>query len=143
MRRVQTTAPKLSFKINTLILFSSALLFLLSLPGFIQADIAGYETDYEGDVLVSDSLLVNSMKTTMYEFVTDDEEIDSVSSWVSKGSLNNSEFKEVVVPIMKENCTKCHSVSSTMSDAVPEKPLVKYAEVVMYVKAGLPTKPTN
>ncbi len=143
MRRVQNTTTNLPFKINALMLIGTVFLLFLIHPGFIQADTAGFETDYEGDVVASDPLLVNSMKTTMYEFVSDDEEIDAVGSWISKGSRNDSEFKEVILPIIKENCTKCHSVTSTMSDAVPDKPLAQYAEIIKYVKAGLPAKPSK
>jgi hypothetical protein len=143
MRRVQSTTIILPFRINALMLIGFVFLLLLFHPGFIQADTAGFETDYEGDVEASDPLLVNSMKTTMYEFVSDDEEIYAVGSWISKGSRNDSEFKEVVLPILKENCTKCHSVTSTMSDAIPDKPLARYAEIIKYIEAGLPAKPSS
>ncbi|MFH2133419.1 MAG: hypothetical protein ABIK68_23830 [bacterium] len=135
--------PKQLLRNRTMLLLSLVIALVLFNPLSLRADKAGYVTDYEGDVLAGDPLLVNAMKTTMYEYVTDDEEIDSVGQWIKKGALNDGEFSDVILPIMKENCTKCHSVSSTMSDAVPEKPLAAYEDVIKYISAGLPAKPSK
>lgn len=106
------------------------ILFALFLPqDLVAKSAATYETDYEGEILESDSRLVKAMKIGMYEFVTDDEEIDIVGKWVKDGGLKDQIFEDDVLSIMKENCTKCHSKTSTMSKAVPDLPLTTFEEI--------------
>ena len=81
-------------------------------------------------------LLVAAMKTNMYEYVADDEEITIVQKWIKAGAQEDQLFKDEVLPIMKENCTKCHSKTSTMSKAVPGLPLTTYDAVTDYVEPG-------
>jgi len=79
--------------------------------------------------------IVSSMKTTMYQHVTEDESIVAVEQWIIEGS-KKEDFKEKVLPIMKEDCTNCHSKKSTMSQAMTSMPLGKYKEVLPLTKAG-------
>lgn len=97
-------------------------------------------TDFEGEIDTTDPLLINAMKTTMYEYVADDEDIEIVAVWINNGSPNDDAFLTEILPIIKENCTKCHSTSSTMSDAAPDKPLVTHEDLKNYLVPGLPTK---
>lgn len=81
-------------------------------------------------------LLVAAMKTNMYEYVADDEEIEIVQNWIADGALKDELFKEEVLPIMKDNCTKCHNKTSTMSKAVPGLPLTSYDSITKFVEPG-------
>lgn len=84
----------------------------------------------------ADAQLVKSMKTSMYEYVADDEEIDIVEKWINNGAKNDAFFEEEVLTIMEYDCQNCHSVSSTMSEAAPDIPLTSYEEVIKYTKAA-------
>ncbi|MBU2648649.1 hypothetical protein KKI24_28330 [bacterium] len=106
-------------------------LMLTGLPATAQSS-AQVETDYEGLISDSDSRLVKAMKTNMYEFVADDEEIDLVNKWIQAGQKNDAFFEDEILPIMQDNCTKCHSKTSTMSKAVPEMPLTSHAEILKF-----------
>ncbi len=79
-------------------------------------------------VLGTESDLVRSMKTTMYEFVSEDESIDEVNKWIDNG-MPKDDYHDIIRPIMKEDCSKCHSASSTMTYAIPSLPLSYYDEV--------------
>ncbi len=80
--------------------------------------------------------LIRSMKTGMYEFVSDDESISRIHQWINDGA-RESEFETAVRPIMKEDCTKCHSQSSTQTYAIPRIPLVSYQEVAAWTDSGV------
>ncbi len=80
-------------------------------------------------------LIISSMKTSMYEYVSYDEEIDIVADWIAKGA-DKKAFNKDIKPIMKANCTNCHSKTSTMTKAVPHMPLSKYKDVKKYLKGG-------
>jgi cytochrome b subunit of formate dehydrogenase len=95
-------------------------IFIVTLP-----HLAGAETQ-----------LVKSMKTTMYEYVADDEEIEFVEKWINNGAKNNAFFKEEILTIMEYDCQNCHSTTSTMSEAAPDIPLTSYEEVVKFTKAA-------
>lgn len=92
--------------------------------------------------ILAEPQIIVSMKTTMYEFVADDEEIDIVAKWISDGAKNDAFFKEEVMMVMEYDCQNCHSATSTMSDAAPDKPLMTYDEVVQWIKEA-PAKATN
>jgi len=80
----------------------------------------------------AESLIIESMKTTMYEYVADDEEIEIVAKWIANGAKNDAFFKEEVLTVMEYDCQNCHSETSTMTDAAPDKPLTTYDEVLIY-----------
>ncbi len=88
------------------------------------------------DVLIgSEADLVRSMRTTMYEFVSEDESIDIVADWVAAGTPRARYLGEVK-PILKEDCTKCHSTSSSQTYAIPELPLTSYEETLALSREG-------
>jgi len=80
--------------------------------------------------------LVRAMRTTMYEFVTYDESIDLVAGWIEAGAPKE-QYAADIKPIMQEDCTKCHSSSSTMTYAIPEMPLTRYDDVVSLTDSGI------
>ncbi len=80
--------------------------------------------------------IVRSMKTTMYEFVSEDESIDDVIGWVNNG-MPKDDFHNIIQPILKEDCTKCHSVSSTMTYGIPSLSLSHYEDVVSLSQSGI------
>ncbi|ROS05457.1 NAD(P)H-flavin reductase [Sinobacterium caligoides] len=89
------------------------------------------------DVLFgTESDVVRSMRTTMYEFVSEDESIDDVIDWIDQGRPEQM-FHDVIRPIMKEDCTKCHSASSTMTYAIPSLPLSYFDDVVALSQRGI------
>ena len=99
-----------------------------------------YFDSLEGDfwpVLIGEKAdLVRSMETTMYEFVTEDESIDVVQTWVDQG-WPQAMYQETIAPLMKEDCTKCHSASSSQTYAIPSLPLTSYEDVVSLSKPGI------
>ncbi|MEH6472303.1 MAG: hypothetical protein V7752_13730 [Halopseudomonas sp.] len=80
------------------------------------------------------SRLTGAMRDNMYQHVADDKEIDAVEQWISDGRKNDAVFAETIKPIMKENCSKCHSTSSTMTKGFKELPLTTYEEIVAFTK---------
>ena len=86
-------------------------------------------------LLGSEPDLVRSMKTTMYEFVSEDESIDLVDDWIKQGRSHDRYLSEIA-PLMKEDCSKCHSKSSTMTYAVPDLALQTYEEVSSFSYPG-------
>jgi hypothetical protein len=74
------------------------------------------------------------MKTTMYEYVTEDEDIDKMAQWIKEGSKYNAFFRDKIIPMMKNDCTNCHNTSSTMTDAAPDIPLSRYEDIKKYSK---------
>ena len=80
--------------------------------------------------------LVRSMRTTMYEFVTEDESIELMDEWIEQGRSEEF-FHEKIRPVLKEDCTKCHSRSSTQTYAIQSLPLVKYDDVVALSEKGV------
>jgi len=86
-------------------------------------------------LLGSESDLVRSMKTTMYEFVSEDESIDVVDEWIKSGRSLDV-YQTDIAPLMKEDCSKCHSKTSTMTYAVPSLALQTYDEVVAFSYPG-------
>jgi hypothetical protein len=132
---------KVKSHFSIMLVLNMAWVFLLMSPHYTKADSElKFETDYEGKIIKGDALVINAMKTTMYEFVADDEDIEIVENWIKTGNKNDNAFDSEVLPIIKDNCTKCHSTSSTMSDAAPEMPISNYQDLVVYLKPGLPTK---
>ncbi len=87
-------------------------------------------------LLGTESDMVRSMKTTMYEFVSEDESIDEVQKWIDNG-MPKDDFHATIRPIMKEDCTKCHSTDSTMTYAYNDLPLSSYEDVVSLSDPGM------
>ncbi|RDE25264.1 hypothetical protein DV711_06855 [Motiliproteus coralliicola] len=83
--------------------------------------------------------LVRSMQTTMYEFVSEDESIDVMAQWIADGASQQG-YEEHIRPIMKEDCTKCHSTTSTQTYAIQWMPLTKYGDVVSLTSAGVESR---
>lgn len=131
------TSAKLaaSFFTGSVIIGTVSSLIMLGLllsekeSGFVLPTLEGIKIKYAYPIIVS------SMKATMYEYVADDEDIEIVEQWIAEGAGKDF-FKEEVRPILKADCTKCHSVSSTMTDAAPGMPLGKYEQVLPLTKAG-------
>jgi hypothetical protein len=124
-----------AFLVSTIVATISAVIMLGVMltehdSGFRIPDIENIKLKY------SDPILVTSMKTTMYEYVADDEDIEIVDKWIKEGRENNEYFENEVFPIIKEDCTNCHSRGSTMTDAVPNLPLSNYEDVMKYTMPG-------
>ena len=82
------------------------------------------------------SALVGSMRGSMYEFVTADEDIELVEEWVKNGHKKEDPLYEDVSEIIKLDCTNCHSRTSTMTRAIPSMPFESYEDIVVHVDAG-------
>ncbi len=124
-----------SFFVGTVIIGTVSSLIMLGLllseseSGFVFPTLEGIRTKY------AYPLIVTSMKTSMYEYVADDADIATVQKWIDKGA-EKTFFKEEVLPIMKADCTQCHTKSSTQTKAMPGMPLGKFEEVHPLTQAG-------
>jgi len=107
---------------------ASYLVYFDSLEGDLFPIYSGQESD-----------LVRSMETTMYEFVTEDESIDDVREWVANG-WDQQTYHNVIAPLMKEDCTKCHSTGSTMTYAVISLPLTDFESVKSMGREGIESR---
>lgn len=83
------------------------------------------------------SLLVGAMWGSMYEYVTEDESIHIVERWIAAGTPRDLYDAEVRA-VMAEDCTNCHSRTSTMTKAMPSMPLTSFEDVVALTPRGLP-----
>jgi hypothetical protein len=110
-------------------LLSAELLILYSLGGTMSVD--KVKAKYTG------SLLVSAMRGSMYEHVTEDESIAIVERWIAAGATKAG-YEDGVSVVMEEDCTDCHSKTSTMTDAMPSLPLTSHAEVAKFAARGLP-----
>jgi hypothetical protein len=81
--------------------------------------------------------IVSAMKGSMYDHVSDDDYIEVVKDWVEAGS-SQALYDTDIAPIMDEDCTACHSLGSTMTDAMTSMPLTTYDEVKALTKKGIP-----
>jgi len=90
-------------------------------------------------LLGRESDLLRSMRSTMYEFVSDDESIDVMAHWIANGRTE-SEFQQHIRPILKEDCTKCHSTSSTQTYAIPTLPLSSWQDAVALSHSGIKSR---
>ncbi|WP_428033232.1 hypothetical protein [Amphritea sp.] len=84
----------------------------------------------------SDSPLISAMKGPMYQYVTEDGDIDVIAKWIAAGAKNDAFFKDEVMYILGEDCQKCHSRRSQMSNAMPSMPFSSYEDVVQYTEGG-------
>ncbi|MGL1930845.1 MAG: hypothetical protein OCC45_03670 [Desulfotalea sp.] len=80
--------------------------------------------------------LVSAMRGSMYQYVTEDDDIDLVEQWIKDGAKKEDESYETVTEIIKFDCINCHSKSSTMSKAIPSMPFETYEEIVSHTDAG-------
>jgi hypothetical protein len=83
------------------------------------------------------SLLVGAMWGSMYEYVTEDESIHIVEHWIGAGTPQDL-YEAEVRAVMAEDCTNCHSRTSTMTKAIPSIPLTSFEDVVAFSPRGLP-----
>ncbi len=83
--------------------------------------------------------LVRSMRTSMYDFVTDDESIDIVERWIAAGAPHDTYLSEIQ-PIMRLDCTKCHNTTATRSYAKNDMPLSTYEDVVSWTRDGVTSR---
>lgn len=79
--------------------------------------------------------LVSAMKTSMYQYVADDADIDTVSKWITSGK-SEADYEKDIAPIMNTACVSCHNPTSTMTGAMPGLPLTSFKEVVSHSEAG-------
>jgi len=85
----------------------------------------------------SASPLERALKTTMWEYVREPADIETVGRWIAAGSSRRG-FYETVRPILKRDCWECHGRVGTRSGA---RPLEAYADVLPYaVTRGPPLK---
>jgi cytochrome b subunit of formate dehydrogenase len=87
----------------------------------------------------TDARIIVAMKTSMYDQVADDEDIDIMAAWIKAGAKNDDTFKQDIYPIIKNDCTNCHSKTSTMTRKVPHIPFTSYEGIKKFTKVG----PTN
>ena len=124
-----------SFFVGSVIIGTVSSLIMLGLllseseSGFVFPTLEGIRIKY------AYPLIVTSMKTSMYEYVADDADIETVQKWIDEGA-EEAFFKAEVLPIMKADCTKCHSISSTQTKAMPGMPLSKFEQVQPLTQAG-------
>lgn len=94
----------------------------------------------ELNIIVStEPRIIAAMKTSMYDQVADDEDIDIMAEWIKEGAKNNEFFKKKIYKIIKNDCVNCHSKTSTMTKKVPYIPFASYEDVKKFTKVG----PTN
>lgn len=82
-------------------------------------------------------MIVSAMRGSMYEHVSEDESIDAVQQWVEAGAPEDT-YDSHIAEIMDTDCTNCHSVDSTMTEAIPSMPLTRYEEVLATTSRGQP-----
>jgi hypothetical protein len=80
--------------------------------------------------------LVGSMRGSMYEYVTEDADIDLVDEWIKEGATKEDPNYEDVAEIIRLDCADCHSKSSTMSKAIPSMPLENYKQIKAHTQSG-------
>lgn len=80
--------------------------------------------------------LVGSMRGSMYEYVTEDGDIDLVADWIKAGATEEDPNYEDVAEIIKLDCANCHSKSSKMKKAIPSLPLTNYKEISSHIDSG-------
>lgn len=94
-------------------------------------DVAAIKAKYTG------ALIVSAMWGPMYKHVTEDASIEAVERWIAGGRSRDG-YQAEVAPVMEEDCTNCHSRTSTMTDAAPGLPLTSYEDVLALSQRGLP-----
>ncbi|SIS42691.1 hypothetical protein [Neptunomonas antarctica] len=82
-------------------------------------------------------MIVSAMQGSMYEHVSEDESIEAVRQWVEAGTPEST-YESHIVEIMNDDCTNCHSIGSTMTEAMTSIPLTTYQEVIQTTTKGQP-----
>ncbi len=80
--------------------------------------------------------LVSAMKGSMYEYVSDDADIDTVNNWIKDGAKKEGKLYDDAWKIIKQDCTNCHSKTSKMSKAIPSMPFENYEQIIVHTEAG-------
>jgi hypothetical protein len=121
-------------------LFCITVLAALASATFLVVQSTGSSTLVDIDAVkqkYTQSLLVGAMWGSMYEYVTEDESIHIVEHWIAAGTPQDL-YEAEVRAVMAEDCTNCHSRTSTMTRAVPSIPLTSFEDVVAFSPRGLP-----
>ncbi len=101
------------------------------------AAIGAEGTDIKKEIPVStEPRIVAAMKTSMYDQVADDEDIDIMAKWIGDGAKNDEFFNKKVYKILKNDCVNCHSTASTMTRKAPHIPFASYEDVKKFTKVG-------
>ena len=136
LKKLNTSAKlALTFFLMTIIIGTVSALIMLGLllthqeSGFQIPSVESIKIHYHYPELVS------AMKTSMNQFVADDEDIKTIEKWIASGA-SEAEYTKSVAPILAVSCTSCHSPTSTMTGAMPGLPLTNYKEVMTHTKAG-------
>lgn len=83
--------------------------------------------------------LARSMRTSMYDFVTDDESIEVVERWIAAGAPRDQYLSEIQ-PIMRLDCSKCHNTTSSRTYAKNDMPLSSYEDVLSWTRSGISSR---
>lgn len=136
LKHLNTSAKlALSFFLLSIIIGTISALIMLGLllthqeSGFAIPSVENIKIKYHYPALVS------AMKTSMYQYVADDADIETVSTWITSGK-SEADYEKNVAPIMNTACVSCHNPTSTMTGAMPGLPLTSYKEVVSHSEAG-------
>ncbi|MCK6490259.1 MAG: hypothetical protein L6R48_18430 [Planctomycetes bacterium] len=136
LKRLNTSARvALSFFLLSIIIGTVSALIMLGLllthqeSGFAIPSVESIKIKYHYPQLVS------AMKTSMNQYVADDADIETVAKWIA-GGKSEATYEAEVRPILRRDCTSCHSPGSTMTDAMPGMPLTTYQEVLPLTQAG-------
>ncbi|RRJ84245.1 hypothetical protein [Aestuariirhabdus litorea] len=106
------------------------LIYSTNTSGFNVPDMDKVKAKY------SDPMLVGAMKSSMYEYVAEDGDIEVIAQWIKDGAKDDEYFKEEVMYILEEDCQKCHSRNSTMSKAITSIPFSSHEDIIKYTEAG-------
>lgn len=136
LKRLNTSAKLgLSFFLLTIIIGTVSALIMLGLLLTHQESGLAIPTVENIKIKYHYPQLVSAMKTSMYQHVADDADIETVASWIANGSREPA-YESDIRPILKLSCTNCHNPTSTMTGAAPGMPLTSYAETLRYTQAG-------
>jgi len=80
--------------------------------------------------------IVAAMRGSMYDEVTEDEDIELIEMWIKSGASDKHESYKDVAEIIRLDCADCHSKSSTMSKAISSMPFDTYEEIKSHTEAG-------
>ncbi len=83
--------------------------------------------------------LVRAMRTNMYDFVTDDDDIEATSAWIASG-MPMAGYENLVQPFLQKDCTKCHNTTATRSYARTDMPMTTYEQVVPWTASGVASR---
>ncbi|MBU1341029.1 MAG: hypothetical protein KKE44_02820 [Proteobacteria bacterium] len=116
--------------ISVLFLMGTALYLPIAKAALIPESEAAEEVKPE---IIGPRIIV-AMKTSMYDQVADDEDIDIMAQWIDDGAKNDDFFKNTIYTIIKNDCVNCHSETSTMTRKVPYLPFASYEDIKPFTK---------